>query len=239
MFCSVRYPHGFLVQDTAWLDLLWEAACTVTIQVRFCPTTESWMLTRNRASEKLKVLSSNVLSDTFLGFCYLVQTLQIDKEQQGKDSGLRFNNAPYNGSMHKACQALLPLLRSDAASALSKFEKAMTSLELKWGRDVLSNQYSKLLKMTILAKNAVTTTRLLDECCAFLINMLHLALNTRLVTPAKATETWLDRDRKHQKNGFWPACIALVEACFDDACTSYFDVSNCCAVWLWIAVNMS
>ena len=44
-----------------------------------------------------------------------------------------------------------------------------------------------------------------------LVNMFHLALNSRLVTCAKATDTWLDRDRKHQKNGYWHACTGVSE----------------------------
>lgn len=60
-----------------------------------------WALTLNRASEKLKTLSNNSLSDTFITFCSLAKTLKVEKESDGRDSQLRFQNSLYNAACTK------------------------------------------------------------------------------------------------------------------------------------------
>eukprot|EP00435_Cladocopium_sp_Y103_P066722 s117_g29.t1 len=202
---------SWYLADKEWMDMLWEAACTVTIQLRFCPSDIEWALTLNRASEKLKTLSNNALSDTFVRFCALARILQVEKESDGRDAQLRFNNSLYNASMHKACMAVLSVMSEPGSPKPSAFETAIRNLEGKWGRDVLSNQYGKLYRLVTHAKTLVSGSKTIDEASGWLVNMLHLALNTRLVTCARATDLWLDRDRKHQKNGYWHACTSVSE----------------------------
>lgn len=187
--------------------MLWEAGCSVTIQVRLTPSELDWAFARSQASEKLKVMNNSFLSDTFCTFCRFIKQVGVEKEADGKSNKIRWNNAAYNANIHKASLAVIGVFQS--VVGVTKMETSMTKLEMKYGRDVLSNQYGKIYKMIQVAKSVQTP---LDDACSFLVDMLHLALNSRLTTCAKATESWLDRDRKHQKNGFWPACIALLEA---------------------------
>ena len=191
--------------------MLWDAACTVTIQLRFCPSDIDWALSLNRASERLKTLSNNTLSDTFVKFCSLAHILKVEKESDGRDAQLRFNNSLYNSAMHKACMAVLSVMNEPGSTKASAFETAILHLEGRWGREVLSNQYGKLYRLVTHARTMASATRPVDEVAGWLVNMFHLALNSRLVTCAKATDIWLDRDRKHQKNGYWHACTSVSE----------------------------
>ena len=93
--------------------MLWEAGLTVTIQVRLCPDLADFVKARNHASEGLKSIGDLSLSDTFLTFADVVKKLGIEKEQDGISHGLRFNNAVYNSSMHRAAMGVIFLLEGD------------------------------------------------------------------------------------------------------------------------------
>ena len=73
----------FLLQDKDHLDLLWEAALSVTIQVRFCSGLQENSLARNLQSEAVKALGHASLSDSFAVFSRLVKELQTEKVQDG------------------------------------------------------------------------------------------------------------------------------------------------------------
>lgn len=146
-----------------------------------------WALTLNRASEKLKTLSNNSLSDTFIKFCSVAKTLKVEKEPDGRDSQLRFNNSLYNAAMHKACMAVLSVMSEPGSTKVSAFEAA------------------------IHARTMASASRPVDQLAGWLVDMFHLVLNFRLVICARATDIWLDRDRKHQKNGYWHACTSVSE----------------------------
>ena len=196
--------------------MLWECGCSVTIQVRLCPSSQDYALARNQASEKLKTLGDESLSGTFLDFATMIQELKIEKVQDAEPHHLRFNNSAYNVSMHKAAMTALSIMNSSSKC----FEKAMARLEMQWGRELLSNDYSKLVRLISIAKTAGEKCssgpcKLNDssEVAAWLVDMLHLALNVGLATPKNTTEKWLDKDRKHGVPGFWPASLIVHEAC--------------------------
>ena len=199
-------------KDQVRLELLWEAGCCVTIQMRLCPEKVDWLLTCHKASESVKALGSaaKLVSDTFLKFCYMVKDLHVDSPADGLTHSLSFNNSPYNSSMHKAATSLLSIMRSSTSSP--SFEDAMCRLELKFGRELLSNAYSKLVRLVALAKKASSPERPAHEVAAWLVDMLHLALNTHLLSTSKATEAVLDKDRKHGTQGYWPACLVVLDA---------------------------
>ena len=197
--------------------MLWECGCTVTVQARLCATEFDWAVSQNQASEKLKTLGDNTLSNTFLTFARLVKLLKIEKPSDGEAAKMRFNKAAYNPSIHKAAATVISLM-SSSSSTQSRFEQSMMKLELAWGREVLSNQYSKLMRLSSLAKTSANDTRSPDDVASWMVDMLHLALNTKLITVNRATEQWLDRDRKHAKNGFWPACLQVLEAACRKCC---------------------
>ena len=123
-----------------------------------------WALTLNRASEKLKTLSNNSLSDTFIKFCSLAKTLKVEKEPDGRDSQLRFNNSLYNAAMHKACMAVLSVMSEPGSTKVSAFEAA------------------------IHARTMASASGPVDQLAGWLVDMFHLALNSRLVTCARATD---------------------------------------------------
>ena len=200
--------HVFWAQDKEWAKLLWESACCVTLQVRLCEDASKLALARNQASELVKGLGKDAMSDTFFTFSHLVGALKIEKLKDGEDANLRYNNAPYNASMHKAAAAVYSLLTKPGGPV----EAASTQLDLLYGRSVLSNQYSKLSRLASEAKKAATSSHSPAAIAGWMIRMLTLAFQTKVVTPAKATEQWLCQDRKSGAAGFWSACLLVREA---------------------------
>eukprot|EP00435_Cladocopium_sp_Y103_P014364 s1151_g3.t1 len=213
--------HIFLVpkrsdQDKEWLDLLWEVGRSVSIQVRLCASEVDWALARNHASECLKSIKDSSLSSTFLDFARLVKALSIQQAADGNQHKLRFNSASYNASMHRAATGVLALISEGPA-----FEAAMSKLEPAYGRDLLSNAYSKLNRLHQIAKGAATAAQAASSAgsvhtpgkvATWLVGMLHLALRLGLTNASKATEAWLLGDRKHSTHGYWPACAVVLEA---------------------------
>ena len=186
-------------------ELLWECGCTVTIQMHVVPDSAKWLRTRHLGSEGIKALGHPNMSDTFVSFARLVKSLNITKVQEGKDNKLRWSNSPYNDAMHKSIMALLSILDT-------KVESALLDLDFHFGREVLSNQYSKLQRLANFAKSNATSSMPASDLMAWMIRMLHVAFQCKLQVPRGASETWLDRDRKAAMPGFWPACVIVLEA---------------------------
>lgn len=196
--------------------MLWEAALTVTVQVRLCPSEKDRCLARNLQSETVKSLGHAALSDSFATFALTVKVLGIDKVQDGVALGLAFNGAGYNAAIHKAAVSLATVL-NDADKHL---EKALCKLELQFGRDILSSEYSKLSKLVAYAKSfsaqqcpwsSIQGPRTMPEICAWMVDMLVLAFKSKLRAPAKATDGWLDKDRKTGALGFWPVTSVILQ----------------------------
>ena len=188
------------------LEMLWECGCCVTLQLRLCEDESKVCLARNQASEHLKVLGSPALSDTFFTFARMVAVLRIDKTEEGDNLNLRYGNAAYNASIHKAAVALRPFL------AHGDFQKATLQLDLEYGRDVLSTQYSKLHRLISEVNKAASATRSAPDLAAWIVQMLTLAFRTRIIAPSKATEQWLCQNRSTGAMGFWAACLVSLEA---------------------------
>ena len=143
------------------------------------------LLARNVQSEAIKALGHPALSDSF-----------VDKVKDGEDLGLSFNGTSYNAAMHKAALSLGALFPSPG------LEAALQHLELEFGREVVSNEYSKLSKLiavtkqsTVQSPDSMSTSTLADKV-SWLVEMLSLAFKLRVRPPSKATDSWLDRDRK-------------------------------------------
>jgi len=214
----MQHPSALLwsdrAQDKEWLDLLWEVGRSVTIQVRLCPSETDWALARNHASECLKSIKDAALSATFIDFARIVRQLNIQQVSDGTHHKLRFNNAPYNASMHRAAMGILSLINDGP-----EFEASMSKLELAYGRDLLSNAYSKLNRLQQISKGVATAAQATPNGSAqnsgkvagWLVGMVHLALRLGLTNPSKATEVWLLGDRKHGTHGYWQACIVALE----------------------------
>ena len=205
-----------LAQDKDWLDLLWEVGRTVTIQVRLCPSEVDFALAKNHASECLKSIKDASLSGTFIDFARIVKLLNVQQVADGTKHKLRFNNAQYNASMHRAAIGMLALINDGP-----EFEKSIGKLELAYGRDLLSNAYSKQNRLQQLAK-AITAAQATPlngngdlqnpgQVAGWLVDMLHLAMRLGLTNASKATEAWLLGDRKHGTHGYWQACSVVLE----------------------------
>ena len=203
-------------EDTQWADLLWESGCCVTIQVRLCEDGKKKALCRHMASEKVKVMGSPANSDTFLSFAKLVRTMGITKQKEGEDLHLRYNNAPYNAAIHKAAAVLLPVLQPSGPCPV---QAAFRRIDLAFGRELLSNQYSKISKLVSLGKSGASASRPAATVTAWLVDQLLLALRGKQVLPSKATEQWLDRDRKSGSPGFWPCCLVILQAQVANKCS--------------------
>lgn len=172
----------------------------MTIQARVCDSAESWAISRHQASEALKASADSSLSDTFLDFTLLIKQLKVEQVGDGKRHNLKFNGSEYNAAMHGAAQALQGLMGPGC-----RFPAAIRNLEMAYGRDVLSNSYAKLRRLASLCKGC-------DPTATWLVESFHLALNLKLTTTAKATEAWLDRDRRHNTAGYWPCQLVVREA---------------------------
>ena len=170
------------------------------------------LLARNTQSEAIKALGHPALSDSFVTFTKTVMGLGIDKVKDGEDLGLSFNGTSYNAAMHKAALSLGALFPSLG------LEAALQHLELEFGREVVSNGYSKLSKLIAVTKqsnvqspDSMSTSTLADKV-SWLVEMLSLVFKLRIRLPSKATDSWLDRDRKTGVAGFWPSCLLVLEA---------------------------
>ena len=201
-------------EDQVWMSLLWEAACTVTIQLHIAESDSKMRLLKNQASEIIKAIGHPNMSDTFLTFARLVETLNIEKVQQGKEQNLRWNNTLYNDGVHKAALSIIPALKSSA------FNSAMLTMDLEYGRDTLSTQYTKLSRLAAVCKAAASAERSQVDLMSWLVRMLHLAFRTKLCSPSKAAEQFLDRDRKTGLAGFWHAALVYIQA------TSFFKLNS-------------
>ncbi|CAE7220504.1 MPK1 [Symbiodinium sp. CCMP2592] len=152
------------------------------------------------------------LSDTFWTFAKTVQLLKVEKVQDGEEQNLRYNNTLYNKAVHQAATAAVAVLRGPSGPV----EKAARRLELEFGRGILSSQYSKLSKLLSLTNKLASATRNAVDLTAWMIDSLTLALRMNMVTPAKCTEKFLDRDRKTGDAGFWLSRMLVVQV-FDYA----------------------
>ena len=225
-----RLPGSFVGlrwQDKAALELLWECGCTVTIQIRLCASPAEIAKSRNLASEKVRALGHPALSDTFWTFAKVVQLLKIEKVSDGEDLNLRYNNTIYNRAMHQAATAVMAVLRDPKGPV----EQAVRRLDLEFGRNVLSNHYSKLSKLLAVSNRLASATRSSVDVTAWLIESLTLALRMKFVVAAKVTETFLDRNRKTGDAGFWLALNVVLQA-------SWLDVLRLrCCCWSSFAVD--
>ena len=196
------------------MDLLWECGLSVTVQIRLCHGPKEFALARHNQSEAIKSLGHSSMSDSFSTFSLLAQKLGVTTQKQGEDLGLHFNGTLYNASMHKAAQSMSSVLKGTGGPV----EKALRKLELEYGREVLSNEYSKLVKLMSVAKQFNTGRMALHELVAWMIEMLTLAFRTKLRLPAKATDQWLDKDRKTGTHGFWSVCIVVLQVAWVSPC---------------------
>ena len=181
MFLSIVFG----TKDKDWLDLLWEAGLQVTIQVRLCSGPRAMLLARNTQSEAIKALGHPALSDSFVTFTKTVMGLGIDKVKDGEDLGLSFNGTSYNAAMHKAALSLGALFPSLG------LEAALQHLELEFGREVVSNGYSKLSKLIAVTKqsnvqspDSMSTSTLADKV-SWLVEMLSLVFKLRIRLPSR------------------------------------------------------
>ncbi|CAE7431728.1 Cdkl4 [Symbiodinium sp. CCMP2592] len=182
------------------------------LEVRLCSRAGEIAKSRNLASEKVKALGHPGLSDTFWTFAKTVQLLKVEKGQDGEEQNLRYNNTLYNKALHQAATAAVAVLRGPSGPV----EKAARRLELAFGRGILSSQYSKLSKLLSLTNKLASATRNAVDLTAWMIDSLTLALRMNMVTPAKCTEKFLDRDRKTGDAGFWLSRMLVVQV-FDYA----------------------
>ncbi|CAE7456312.1 Cdkl4 [Symbiodinium sp. CCMP2592] len=183
-----------------------------TTLVRLCSSAGEIAKRRNLASEKVKALGHPGLSDTFWTFAKTVQLLKVEKVQDVEEQNLRYNNTLYNKALHQAATAAVAVLRGPSGPV----EKAARRLELEFGRGILSSQYSKLSKLLSLTNKLASATRNAVDLTAWMIDSLTLALRMNMVTPAKCTEKFLDRDRKTGDSGFWLSRMLVVQV-FDYA----------------------
>ena len=210
LFCAVGLQNFIQLQtakDKEWLEMLWECGLSVTVQVRICSSPKELALARHNQSEAIKSLGHASMSDSFAAFSILTFKLGITSQKAGEDLGLHFNGTLYNAAIHKAAISLASVLQSHGGIV----EKALRKLELEFGRDILSNEYSKLSKLISAAK-AASSKMTTPEMVAWMIEMLTLAFRSKLRMPSKATDGWLDKDRKTGALGFWAVTLIVLQA---------------------------
>jgi hypothetical protein len=210
-YCTVElqnFSQLLTAKDKEWLEMLWECGLSVTVQVRICSSPKELALARHNQSEAIKSLGHASMSDSFSAFSILTCKLGITSQKAGEDLGLHFNGTLYNAAMHKAAVSLASVLRSPGGIV----EKALRKLELEFGRDILSNEYSKLSKLISVAKATASSRMTTPEMVAWMIEMLTLAFRSKIRMPSRATDQWLDKDRKTGALGFWPVTQVILQA---------------------------
>eukprot|EP00435_Cladocopium_sp_Y103_P022137 s4114_g5.t1 len=174
--------------DKEHLELLWEASLSVTLQLRLCPTLKDKSLARNLQSEAVKALGHASLSDSCLTFAGLVKVLAIEKVQDGAAAGLAYNGTVYNAAIHKAVLSLAGVLEDPGRHVEQSLSRLAT-----WAGHSKLLAYGKSLSPS---RSMVQGPRSNGEIIGWMIDMLVLAFKTKLRLPSKATEGWLDKDRK-------------------------------------------
>lgn len=189
--------------------MLWDSGLSVTIQIRVCQNPKALCLAKNAQSEAVKALGHSALSDLFLAFTMHVKTLQVDSVAEGQRLSLTYGGAKYNAAMHKVAVGLGALL------PCRPLEDALLKLELQYGRDVLSGEYSKLAKMLAHSKSLQQVQGKLSgpsNTVTWMLEMLVLAFRVQLRAPSKATEGWLDKERKSGMPDFWFCLYVVAQA---------------------------
>lgn len=173
------------------------------------PDSKSGVFGEDAQPEAVKALGHSALSDSFLAFTNHVKTLQVDCVADGLRLSLSYGGAKYNNAMHKVALALGALL------PCRPLEDALLKLELPYGRDVLSGEYSKLGKLLAHGKSLQQVQSKLcspGTTVAWMLEMLVLAFRAKLRAPSKAAEAWLDKDRKTGLAGFWFCLYVVAQA---------------------------
>ena len=83
------------------------------------------------------------------------------------------------------------------------------AFRLAFGRDLLSNQYSKISKLVSLGKSGASASRPAATVTAWLVDQLLLLRGKQV----------LDRDRKSGSPGFWPCCLVILQAQVANKCS--------------------
>lgn len=169
-------------------------------------TTEEAIIYSLRFMENLRIIDADLI-DTFPTFALKVSSLKLVSCQAGVTAKIKFKGVDYNSHLHRAVSQLSPLLSEEA------FVDVLSSLEVEFGKELLSNSYSKLLRFTGFgAKVASTGPRSLGQASALHMEFLLLELRSKRVLPKNVTEAWLEKHPKHGTPGFLQVAQVKVEA---------------------------
>ena len=176
-------------KNVQWTSALWQAGLCVTLQIRHGLTLEDQAVWSMQLSDKRK--QDARLSDSFVAFALkaLVILQHSPAAPRGTDKtikylnqkGIRFNGTNLNRAMLTAVQAFEEKISAEGLACLHRIER-------RHGKDVLSNSYTKLSRVT--GQGAALAEKLgqtAAPCIQWLLECLEWQLKYEMIAPANLT----------------------------------------------------
>ena len=179
--------------DIQWFAALWQCALTVTIHCRVGMNDAEQAALSISLSETRK-LQARLQSDSFMAFAY--KALLVAKESAAyskmkvlNQQGIRFNNAVVNKSMMTGI-----LLFEDKITP--QCLKVLRAIEKKFGKEVITNGYSKLTRVVQICTNQASCIgEPLENLVEYVVEWLEWALRYEFITVKDVTAEYLDKGR--------------------------------------------
>ena len=194
-------------QDQSLLSLLWSCGLSVTIQVKVFRTNAALVQASSLFSEKLKDIDE-AMTDSFFGFAQKAKAMGVESVKQGSDLKLKYAGAKYSNNLHQALTKVSHFLQYD--EVMKEFRR----IDINFGRNVLSNHYSKLKHfLQIVQKEAPQNEA---TASVFTLQLLWSELRRKTISAPKVTVDWLDKDSKG-KPGFVRRALVtheVISGCF-------------------------
>jgi hypothetical protein len=137
-----------------------------------------------------------LIGESFLTFAQKVSSMKLDKFADVALQKVQFGPGAYNQAMHKVVVLLSTVMTEKAAEVLS-------TIDFLYGKDVVSNSYSKLWRLLsssqkLAGEEKRSDTFSMAEAIQWLVESLFVALRTNRVSARNLTVENLD---KHPKTG--------------------------------------
>jgi hypothetical protein len=179
------------------IGMLWQAALTVTLHGRVGLSMAEQAVLSIAQSEARKT-AGRLQSDSFMSFASKALLAAGDSSQTAKmkqlnAAGVRFNGAIVSKTMMAGITIFGEKMTPESMQVLRKIEK-------KYGRDVLTNGYAKLTRLSgICTANATGMKEECEHLVQYVLEFLWWSLKFEFVAPKDVTQEYLDKARDGTK----------------------------------------
>ncbi len=180
-------------QDCTLLAALWQAGLTVTLHCRVGMSMNAQAILSIALSETRKA-QARLQSDSFMAFAYkallaLRDTPMTDKVKAFTNTGVRFNGSAVSKAMLSGILIFEDKVTERAAETLR-------SIERKFGREVLTAGYGKLVRVSgLCTSHAAGMHEKAEELLEYVLEYIRWSLKFEYVTPKDVTTEYLDKAR--------------------------------------------